>query len=589
MILAAEDLVPLRALNQVTYCPRLYYLEYVECLMQVNEHVADGTFQHRRVNNPELAGRTRQEKDALHTRSVSLSSQRLGLTGKLDLLEEKDGECYPVEYKRGSGPPDGGFWDNDAVQVCGQALLVEESLGRTIRAGVLYYQGSKRRVEVPLDDTLRAKTRAAIELIHELCERESPPPPLSEELQHRCHGCSLVTVCQPEETLYLLRRAENAATAPPGEASTLRDMPRVLPAQDAGAVVYLQENGSSVGKRGQHLVVRKDGAELQRIPLAAVRQVVVFGHVQVSTQALECLVANEIPVVYLTAYGRFIAAVEPAPKKNVMLRADQYRVFSDPARSFALARSVVRAKIGNQRTLLMRSLRARNGEADAASSEDEPIATSGATYRASDEPAVRGMAELLARLDAVADPAVLLGTEGQAAHLYFSQFGRLLKSPAPGRAFDFTVRNRRPPRDPVNALLSFAYALLAKDCFSAVLTVGFDPYQGFFHAGRHGRPSLALDLMEEFRAVIADSVVLTLVNNGMLGPRDFLTWNEACQLTDSGRAQFFRTYEQRMATVVKHPVFGYAMSYSRMLEVQARMLAAYVRGDIPQYQGFTVR
>ena len=151
------------------------------------------------------------------------------------------------------------------------------------------------------------------------------------------------------------------------------------------------------------------------------------------------------------------------------------------------------------------------------------------------------------------------------------------------------MRNRRPPRDPVNALLSFAYAMLAKDCFSAVCTVGFDPYKGFFHADRHGKPSLALDLMEEFRPVIADSVVLTLINNEMLTPRDFLTWREACQLTEEARKTFFRAYEQRKATVVAHPVYGYKMSYSRMLEVQARMLAAYVRGDVPRYTGFVVR
>jgi CRISP-associated protein Cas1 len=195
----------------------------------------------------------------------------------------------------------------------------------------------------------------------------------------------------------------------------------------------------------------------------------------------------------------------------------------------------------------------------------------------------------LSRLDRVRDPAVLLGTEGQAAALYFSQFGRMLKALAPGREFDFKTRNRRPPRDPVNALLSFAYAMLLKDCFSALCTVGFDPYFGFYHASRHGKPSLALDLMEEFRAVIADSVVLTLINNAMLSPKDFLAWREACQLTEGGRERFFRAYEQRKATVVTHPVFGYKMAYGRMLEVQARMLAAHVRGDIPEYTGFTVR
>jgi CRISPR-associated protein Cas1 len=211
------------------------------------------------------------------------------------------------------------------------------------------------------------------------------------------------------------------------------------------------------------------------------------------------------------------------------------------------------------------------------------------SIRGSDEPAARDMAELLHRLERISDPAVLLGTEGQAAALYFSQFNRMIKAPTPGSGFDFKARNRRPPRDPVNALLSFGYALLLKDCFSALCTVGFDPYYGFFHSSKHGKPSLALDLMEEFRAIIADSVVLNLVNNGSLTPRDFLVYREACQLTEEGRKRFFQAYEQRRATVVTHPVFGYKMSYGRMLEVQARMLAAHVRGDIPEYTGFTVR
>lgn len=204
-------------------------------------------------------------------------------------------------------------------------------------------------------------------------------------------------------------------------------------------------------------------------------------------------------------------------------------------------------------------------------------------------PSTRGLAELLRRLDAAASLETVLGLEGQGAALYFGEFGRFLRTQPPGHGFDFTLRNRRPPRDPVNALLSFAYPLLTKDCHSAVCTVGFDPYRGFYHSNRHGKPSLALDLLEEFRPVIADSVVLTLINNEMLTPDDFLTWRQSCQLTEGGRKKFFQAYEQRKATVVTHPLYGYKMSYSRMLEVQARMLAAYVRGDVPAYSGFTVR
>ena len=290
----------------------------------------------------------------------------------------------------------------------------------------------------------------------------------------------------------------------------------MIPQSDDGAVLYVQEPGSHVGKRSEHLVVRKDGQEVTRVPMHAIRQVVVFGNVQVSTQALETLAANDIPVAYLTGHGRFIGAFAPAQTKNVGLREAQFRRFADAGGVPGAVEGGGAGKLTNQRTLLMRSLR---GDGD----------------RGSDEPAARGLADLLRRLDAAASLETVLGLEGQGAALYFGEFGRFLQAQPPGRGFEFTARNRRPPRDPVNALLSFAYAMLAKDCFAAVCTVGFDPYKGFFHPNRHGKPSLALDLMEEFRPVIADSVVLTLINNEMLTPDDFVVWREACQLTEAGR------------------------------------------------------
>jgi CRISP-associated protein Cas1 len=572
---APTDLIPVRALNQVTYCPRLYWLQYVEGLMVVNEHVEDGVVKHGRVNDPKAALRPRKERDTIHTRSVALASEVLGLTGKLDLIEEKEGEVYPVEYKRSAAPTDANgqatYWDNDAVQLCAQGLLLEEHLGQPVPAAFLYYIGSKMRVRVVLDEMLRQQTHTAIAHIRAIAASDQPPPPLPPDLTHRCHGCSLLTIYQPEETRYLQKTGE----ALPQETSHT-GISCVLPELDEGAVLYLQEQGSYVGKRSEHLVVSLERQEINRVPLAAVRQVVLFGNVQVSTQALETLVAHEVPVSLLTRYGRFIGALTPAPSKNVMLRVNQYRTFSDPAKSLALSKAVVKAKIANQRVLLMRSLRAKGPD------DEEPV-------RGSDDPAAEEMARMSARVDDVPTTDILLGLEGQAASAYFGAFGRMLHTAVPGGGFDFQSRNRRPPRDPVNALLSFGYAMLAKDTFSALLTVGFDPYLGFYHGGKHGRPSLALDLMEEFRAVIADSVVLTLVNNGMLSTADFLAWNSACQLTDAGRRTFLETYERRKATIVTHPLFGYKMSYSRMLEVQARLLAAYIRGDVPAYQGFTVR
>lgn len=570
MTAPSTALIPLRALNQITYCPRLYYLQYIDAVMPTNEHVESGLFDHRRVDEPELANKTRKEGEADKSRGIHLSSETLGLTGILDLIEEKNGASYPVETKHGSAPRDDDgrptTWDNDAVQLCGQALLMEEAFGIHVDHGFQFYAGSRERVEVRFTDELRAKTRAAIDECHRLSTLDAPPDPLPAELRHRCFGCSLAPVCLPEETLYQigLPPAKEETAAPPA------GLTRVLPPSDDGAVLYVQEPGSHVGKRSEHLVVRKDGHEVTRVPMHAIRQLVIFGNVQVSTQALETLAANDIPVAYLTGYGRFIGTFAPAERKNVGLREAQFRRFADPAECLMLSKAVVRGKLINQRALLMRSLR---GDGD----------------RGSDEPAARDLAELIRRLDGAPTLETVLGLEGQGAALYFGEFNRFLRAQPPGRGFAFTARNRRPPRDPVNALLSFAYALLTKDCFAAVSTVGFDPYKGFFHSNRHGKPSLALDLMEEFRPVIADSVVLTLLNNEMLTPADFLVWREAYQLTDSGRRKFFAVYEQRKATVVTHPVYGYKMSYSRMLEVQARMLAAYVRGSVPAYTGFTVR
>jgi CRISPR-associated protein Cas1 len=538
--------------------------------MPTNEHVEAGLHDHRRVDAADLAHRTRKEGAAERSRGVHLSSEALGLSGVLDVIEEKDGAAYPVETKHGSAPRDDAgrptTWENDAVQLCGQALLMEEAFGTPVPRGFQFYAGTRERVEVRFTDELRARTREAIDQCRRLSALDVPPDPLPAELRHRCFGCSLAPVCLPEETLYQIGRPAAAPESEPPPAG----ITRVIPQSDDGAVLYVQEPGSHVGKRSEHLVVRKDGQEVTRVPMHAVRQVVVFGNVQVSTQALETLAAGDISVAYLTGHGRFLGTFAPAIPKNVGLREAQFRRFADPAECLLLSKAVVRAKLSNQRTLLMRSLR-------------------GAGDRGSDEPAARGLAEVIRRLDDAASVETVLGLEGQGASLYFGEFGRFLKAQPPGRGFDFTVRNRRPPRDPVNSLLSFAYTLLTKDCFAAVCTVGFDPYKGFFHSNRHGKPSLALDLLEEFRPVVADSVVLTLVNNEMLTPDDFLTWREACQLTEAGRKTFFQAYEQRRATVVTHPVYGYRMSYARMLEVQARMLAAYVRGSVPAYTGFTVR
>jgi CRISPR-associated protein Cas1 len=184
----------------------------------------------------------------------------------------------------------------------------------------------------------------------------------------------------------------------------------------------------------------------------------------------------------------------------------------------------------------------------------------------------------------------LLGIEGTAAYRYFRAFAQMLRgAESEVGVFDFSERNRRPPRDPVNALLSLAYSMLAREWAVVLHTVGFDPYLGFYHQPRYGRPALALDLMEEFRPLIADSLVLTVVNSGEMRGEHFVHGLGAVALTASGRRRFIEAYERRMGQEITHPVFGYRISYRRVLEVQARLLARHLNGEIPQYPSFTTR
>jgi CRISP-associated protein Cas1 len=315
------------------------------------------------------------------------------------------------------------------------------------------------------------------------------------------------------------------------------------------------------------------------VRLNDVNHVALFGNIQISTQAVQALCDAEIPLTYFSGGGWFYGVTRGHGLKNVFLRIEQFRRASDAAFSLRVARWFVHGKIRNHRTLLMRN------------------------HLEAPEPVLARLKQ--ASLDVLQAGSLdeLLGMEGAAAACYFEQFGGMLKvadaaddevpgaeSPdfQPGTSkpvfnFDFNGRNRRPPTDPINAVLSLAYSLLSKDCTVAAHSVGFDPYVGFYHQPRFGRPALALDLMEEFRPLIAESAVLSAVNNRVITPGDFVSAGEAVNLTPAGRKKFFLTYEQRMSSLLTHPLFDYKISYRRALELQARILARVLTGEIPEY------
>ena len=357
---------------------------------------------------------------------------------------------------------------------------------------------------------------------------------------------------------------ESAAATPDAPVAEIR---RLVPARDDLRPLYVTGNGLSIGKSGEVLQIRERTRLVQEVRVNEISQVNVFGNSQLTAAALQGLCWAEKPIAHFSFGGWFYGLTQGLGLKNVFLRRDQFRRADDANFCRRVAQQVVATKIRNQRTLLRRN-----------HVEPPPLM-------------LQRLMRMAERAAALEDMEELLGLEGSAARLYFEHLGGMLKVPEGESvpAFDFAHRNRRPPRDPINALLSFSYSLLAKDLTIVCHAIGFDPFIGFYHQPRFGRPALALDLMEGFRPLIADSAVLTAVNTRMVTASDFQRVGDATAMTAAGRKAFIRAYEQRMDTLVTHPVFGYRVSYRRVLEIQARLLARVVTGELAHYTGFETR
>jgi CRISPR-associated protein Cas1 len=581
-----------------------------------------------------------ESDEVIHARSVMLGSETLGVVAKLDLIEvtldaapaasatTSAARVCPVEYKAGApreAEDSRQLWDADRMQLGLQILLLREN-GYACDEGVVFYRQTRQRVRFVLTLEDEAWIRRGIAAAR-ACTSGPIPPPLDHS--PKCPRCSLAPVCLPDETQFL-RFAEPDAEMPdpsaqlalPGlnaetaelysdetKLTSLADtlanedplwdalpeprLPRLaaegevrrLVAPDVDTkVLYVNTPGVMVAKKGETIVVKDKTDTLSEVRIKDLHHLAVFGAAQISTALIQTLCEQDVPVSYFSMGGWFYGLTRGHGLTNVFTRIRQFARAGDPAQALVLARLFVYGKIRNQRTLLMRN-----------HVEAPPLA-------------LRAMKHAASAALSAPNHATLLGIEGAAALVYFRNFAGMIKSPddddIPGleetvdertRAaqatfnFDFKTRNRRPPRDPVNALLSLAYSLLARDCTVAALAVGFDPYIGLYHQPRFGRPALALDVMEEFRPIIADSAVLTAINNRMLSPGDFVQAGDAVNLTPTGRKRFFMAYEKRMSDTVTHPLFDYKVSYRRAIELQLRLLARTLTGEIERYLPFTTR
>lgn len=354
------------------------------------------------------------------------------------------------------------------------------------------------------------------------------------------------------------------------------------------ATLYLTEPRSLVRKDSNTLVVhipenkeRGTPKRKVRVPLIKVTQVVVYGDVTLTSPALAALLEQQADICFCSYSGRFLGRLAPPLSKNSLIRLEQHKAHHDPRRAFTLAQAFVRGKLSNMRVMLLRANRKRDDPAIAQAAES-----------------LRGMVDQIDDLNpetiaAPPDPSrpqadsaygTLLGLEGAGTARYFGVFGGLLKDD-----WGFERRTKRPPRDPVNALLSFGYVLLMNQVASAVSVVGLDPYVGFLHSSQFGKPALALDVMEAFRPLVVDSVVLTVLNNRMLTERDFREELGVWRLTDEGRRTFLTKFEERLDTEIRHPVFDYRATYRRCLELEVRLVAKWLTGEICEFRPFMVR
>ncbi|MDI6775013.1 MAG: CRISPR-associated endonuclease Cas1 [Verrucomicrobiota bacterium] len=568
-----ESLWPVRNVAEYAYCPRLFYFMEVGGIFLPSADTEKGLAVHRRVDRPSAEPSDDEEVDAAKPKSVrklTLTSKTLGLTATLDIAEISGKVAVPVEYRKGrprraamAPPPDDPgeaeepplscpeAWPTDRAQVGLQAILLKES-GYEAPKAVLYYAAEKLRMDIVVDGVLESEALSVLEAAKQCAAGQRPLPLVNDA---RCVRCSLQPICLPDEV-------NRQRAVEPSEEMTPR---KIWPPRDDGIHVVAQLQGVKVGVKGMAMTVTdKDGWLLKDAPLANVESLSLLGSAQISTQAVHALADKGIPIAYLSAAGRLVAMVDPLDSVSADIRRAQVKKLEMEEVRVALSKALISAKIMNQRTLLMRnhSVLPENVATDL-------IKEAEGARRAESVDSVRGH-------------------EGQAAAIYFRRFAGMFKGPLAAE-FDVNGRWRRPPPDPINACISLAYSMLTHECVAALRLARLEPSIGAYHVSRPSRPALALDLMEPFRPIIADSIAVAAFNRGELTEGHFQRTAAGCALTDAGRKAFFNAYGRRMDVEVTHPVFEYRLSYRRMLVLHARMIAAWLLGEVPSLAFLTTR
>ncbi|TAK33662.1 MAG: type I-MYXAN CRISPR-associated endonuclease Cas1 [Chloroflexota bacterium] len=528
------------ALHALAYCERLFYLEEVEEIRLADESVYAGRTLHEDLTAPDPSG--------TEWRSFYLSSDRLGLVGRLDAARQRDGAWIPYEHKRGrsrrseAGEPEA--WASDQLQLTAYALLLEEEVGKPVLEGRIRYHAENTTVRVPMDDQTRLVLSRAMDRARELRSRVERPPITNNS--NLCLRCSLAPVCLPEE----------------GRLSRDPDWEpiRLFPPYSEGQVVHVMTPGTQVQRSGRTLVVSpREGAKMT-FPIQQVTSVVLHGNVQMTTQALHLCAGEGVPVHWLSGGGRYLAGMASGAG-HVHRRLRQFQALSDPGTCLRLARRLASARIESQLRYLLRATR---GTRERGPDFRESIGI------------IRSQLRAVASSEGV---ETVRGHEGAAGRAYFERLPDLLSSSV-AQDLRPSGRSRRPPRDRFNALLSFGYALLYSAVLHAIMAVGLEPALGFFHTPRSAAPPLVLDIMELFRVPVWDMTVIGSLNRRHWDARaDFDVAKDHVWLSDQGRRKAVRLFQDRLEETWKHPVTDYSLSYGRTIELEARLLEKEWTGE----------
>ncbi|MDN6793812.1 MAG: CRISPR-associated endonuclease Cas1 [Propionibacterium sp.] len=531
-----QEIIPISLISHTVFCQRRAWLEAQG--EEVDSFaISAGTMAHKRVDD---ASESRPGTE----RAMLIHSDKLGLTGRCDVVQCDDEGCLDViEYKSTPVRRRAEITEPQRIQVIAQAMCLEEMGYKVSETGV-YFTNHHKQIPVDLDDASRSECRAWVDRTRQLIQADRAPEPLLDD--PRCVGCSHATVCLPDENRF--------ADGQPARSISVSD--------PDGSILHITVPGARAALRQGRVKVSRSGEELASLPLEKVCGIVVHGNGDLSSALIREMLWRRLTVVWCSSRGRVVGWASSADSPNGQARVHQH-VMSELG-CLPVAQQMIRAKIGNQATLIR-----RNGN-----QVDQ----------------VADMRDLARAATSTVSLPELFALEGRAAQIYFSAFPSMFKSDE-GQEFlaMWPGRHGRGATDPLNAALNFTYSLLLSDCIRALVACGLDPHAGFLHSSSRNKPALALDLMEEFRAPIADSVVVTCINTGVLKSVMFSHTLGDSRLTAQGRTALVSAYERRVTTEISHPTFGYTVSWRRSIEVQARILLGVVDGTRDEYKGMTIR